>query len=293
MAGATACGGKGADKAAPTADNIAYTSEDYLLADSLAQSYGALMAVNAQQQIEQNKMRMTPAQAAAFDMDAYLKGVKEVANIDTADMAYVMGMQMGMQLWYAANGMPPQLKVPVTAKTILKGFDAVIKLDSITDPYIYQGNFQKFISDAEANAQKKEIAMIEASEEYKSNTEAGAAYADSLVNNAGYTRAESGLVYKILEPGSDTKVEHNNRIKLRYHGKHIDGTTFDQTREEPMQTYVGQFIPGFTEGLMLLGKGGKATLVIPADLGYGSKGQKPTIGYNETLVFDIEVEDIL
>lgn len=292
LAGATACGDKGAASKSP--DGITYTQDDKLLADSLGQAYGALMAANAQQQIEQMKtMRLTPEQAKAFNMDTYLKGVKEVAKIDTADMAYIMGLQMGMQIWFAANGMPPQLKVPVTADIILKGFQATIKRDSIDNFPEIQGNWQNYFSKAQQNAQQKELDMIEATEEAINNKAAGIAYADSLVANEGYTRAESGLVYKIEVPGDDVKVARNNRIKLRYTGKHLDGTTFDQTREAPVETYVSAFIPGFTEGLTLLGKGGKATIVIPAEIGYGVEGKQPTIGYNETLVFDIEIEDIL
>ncbi|MDE5608152.1 MAG: FKBP-type peptidyl-prolyl cis-trans isomerase [Muribaculaceae bacterium] len=289
LTGLSACGKKDSAKAATDT----YTAEEIAFGDSLAEAYGQMMAVQAQQQIQQYKMYMASGQTEDFDVDKFMKAAKKMAEVDTADIATFLGTQMGLQLWGAAKGIPAQLKTPAPVAKMIKGFEAVMKLDSVDNPYAYQEQFQMLATKAETTAREKELKALNESPESVANIAAGTAYADSLVANAGYTRSESGLVYLITEPGSDTKVEKNNRIQLRYVGKHIDGTVFDQTREEPMKSYANQFIPGFTEGLTLLGKGGKATIVIPGELAYGPRGSQPKIGANETLVFEIEVEDIL
>ncbi|MDE6831846.1 MAG: FKBP-type peptidyl-prolyl cis-trans isomerase, partial [Muribaculaceae bacterium] len=282
LSGLTACDTKDSSKATATES---YTAEEVAFGDSLAEAYGQMLAVQAQQQIQQYKMYMSPEQAENFDMDKYVKALKEFAKLDTADMSTFLGTQMGMQLWGAAKGIPAQLKTPAPVAKMIKGFESVMKLDSVENPYAYQEQFQALATKAQTAASEKELKMLNESEESVANIAAGTAYADSLVNNAGYTRSETGLVYLITEPGSTDKVEKNSRIKLRYKGMHIDGTLFDQTREEPMTSYANHFIPGFTEGLTLLGKGGKATIVIPGELAYGPRGSQPKIGANETLVF--------
>lgn len=292
--------GKGAKVTVKTPDGrdsvifVEYTEEDTHLGDSLARSYGQLMAVQAMQQYEQALTQIPDAQKESFTKKDFLKGVKSICAVDTADLDFILGVQTGMQLWGAAKGMPEQLMVPAEIDAMLEEFEKVFKQDSIQgSPYTYQEEFQIHLNKATAEAEAKRLKAIEETPEAKDNLAAGQAYADNLVNNEGYTRSESGLVYKVTEPGEGDKVAPNSRLKLRYVGKHINGEVFDQTEEEPMASYAGQFIKGFSEGLQLLGQGGKATIVIPAEIGYGVKGSKPKIGYNETLVFDIEVVEIL
>lgn len=283
----TACGDK-----AKTAGGAA-TAEEIALGDSLSEAYGEFLGANFRSSMDRQMAEMSEEQKASFSKADFLRGIKAVASRDTADMAYVMGVQAGLQVWGAAKGMPEQFNIPVNADKMIAALEKVFNADSISDAYAYQMAFQQVMNRTQQYAQEKQNAILENSEESVENKAKGAAYADSLVNNAGYTRAESGLVYKIEEPGKGDLVKSNDRIKLRYKGMHTDGTVFDQTREEPMTSYASRFIPGFTEGLQLLGEGGKATIVIPGELGYGVQGQGSTIGRNETLVFDIEIVEIM
>ena len=283
----TACGDK-----AQTASGTA-TAEEIALGDSISNAYGEFLGANFRSTMDRQIAEMSEEQKASFSNADFIRGLKAVASRDTADMSYIMGVQAGMQIWGAAKGMPAQFRIPVNADKMTAALEKTFNADSIGDSYTYQMAFQQLMSRAQQYAQDKENAIMENSEESVENKAKGAAYADSLVNNAGYTRAESGLVYKIEEPGTGDLVKSNDRIKLRYKGMHTDGTVFDQTREEPMTSYASRFIPGFTEGLQLLAKGGKATIVIPGNLGYGVQGQGSTIGRNETLVFDIEIVDIV
>lgn len=280
-----ACGSK-------TAGNN-YDQEEKNLGDTLSIVYGQSVGAQALQQYENVKAQLPAELQDKFTKADFLRGMKAIATRDTSDLAYVVGLQAGMQIWGAAKGMPSQLMVPVSAEVMLKEAEKIINSDSIENAYTYSMAFQHTMQRVQDFAKEKENAILEALPESIENKEKGAAYADSLVNNAGYTRSESGLVYKIEEPGNGDLVKANDRIQLRYKGMHTDGTVFDQTREEPMTSYASRFIPGFTEGLQLLGKGGKATLVIPGDLAYGLNGQGDNIGRNETLVFEIEIVDIV
>lgn len=284
--GFTACGDN--DQAAGNEGS----AELKAMGDSVSVAYGHMTAGEFRSRCDQMMANLSEEQKANFSKSDFMRGLESVATRDTADLAYIMGVQAGMSIWGAAQGIPNDLKIPADADKMVQAFKEVFMADSVADSYSYRMEFQEIMNKAQEIAKEQEKARLEALPESVENKAKGAAYADSLVNNAGYTRAGSGLVYKIEEQGTGDLVKANDRIKLRYVGKHINGEVFDQTREEPMTAYASRFVPGFSEGLQLLSNGGKATIVIPADLAYGVEG-RDGIGHNETLVFDIEVVDIV
>ena len=91
----------------------------------------------------------------------------------------------------------------------------------------------------------------------------------------------SGLQYTIIAEGAAEKIAPQDTVWVNYKGTLLDGTVFDQNDST-------KFIKGWTEGLGLLGEGGKATLYIPANLAYGERGNRG-IAPNSTLIFDVEV----
>jgi len=103
----------------------------------------------------------------------------------------------------------------------------------------------------------------------------------------------SGLQYKIIEPGEGPKPGPQDTVLVRYKGNLLSGDVFDEVwgeDSEPIRLTLDRVIPGWTEGLQLLGKGGKATLYIPSALGYGESGTGG-IEPNSTLIFDVELVD--
>ena len=96
----------------------------------------------------------------------------------------------------------------------------------------------------------------------------------------------SGLQYTILAEGAEYKVQPQDTVWVNYKGTLLDGTVFDEN--DSTQFVANRVIKGWTEGLGLLGEGGKATLYIPAELAYGSRGNR-NIEPNSTLIFDVEV----
>lgn len=112
----------------------------------------------------------------------------------------------------------------------------------------------------------------------------------------GMTQTESGLFYKITAEGSGSTPGKGQLVSVHYTGKLKNGTMFDTSyqRGKPIQfpVGVGQVIPGWDEGIMLLNEGAKAKLVIPSDLGYGSRGAGGVIPPNATLIFEVELVKI-
>lgn len=111
----------------------------------------------------------------------------------------------------------------------------------------------------------------------------------------GFTQTESGLFYSIEEKGKGEQPQKGNTVKVHYKGELLDGTVFDSSfkRNQPIEFSigVGQVIPGWDEGIALLTKGAKATLIIPSDLAYGSAGAGGVIPPNATLKFEVELVD--
>ena len=113
---------------------------------------------------------------------------------------------------------------------------------------------------------------------------------DSNAQKDGIKTTESGPQYKIVVPGSEVKPGPQDTVLVRYKGSLLNGTVFDEVpaSEEPIRLTLDRVIPGWTEGLQLIGEGGKAVLYIPSELGYGSRGSG-SIEPNSTLVFDVEL----
>jgi len=106
----------------------------------------------------------------------------------------------------------------------------------------------------------------------------------------------SGLIYKVVEEGTGQQAKAGDIVKVHYTGKLLNGKKFDSSydRNQPFEFSLGagQVIKGWDEGIALMKVGGKATLVIPSNLGYGDREIPGVIPANSTLVFDVELVGI-
>ncbi|PAW65710.1 MAG: hypothetical protein B9S34_10075 [Opitutia bacterium Tous-C1TDCM] len=139
--------------------------------------------------------------------------------------------------------------------------------------------------------QKKQAAYL-AKLKNKSMAENVAFFA-KLKENKAVVELPSGLRYEIVSPGSGPAPKPAETVKVHYTGKLLDGSTFDSSveRKEPAEFQLDQVIPGWTEGLQKLSKGGKIKLYVPPHLAYGDDG-RPGIPPGSTLIFDVELLDI-
>ena len=116
----------------------------------------------------------------------------------------------------------------------------------------------------------------------------GKKYIESqLEKDPQFIQAPSGLVYKMLNPGNGKKFNETDKIKVMYKGTHVDGTTFDESKE-PISFAPNQVVPGFKEALLMMSPGAKMIAILPYNLAYGERGAGQSIKPFETLVFEIE-----
>ncbi|MBK9107825.1 MAG: FKBP-type peptidyl-prolyl cis-trans isomerase [Saprospiraceae bacterium] len=114
--------------------------------------------------------------------------------------------------------------------------------------------------------------------------------------DASLLKTESGLRYIVHEAGNGAKAQAGSPVSVHYYGTLMDGTRFDDSwsRGDAFKFMLGQgqVIPGWDEGVANLNEGAKATLIVPAALGYGAEGAPPTIPGNSELMFYIEVQKV-
>ena len=125
--------------------------------------------------------------------------------------------------------------------------------------------------------------------------EAGNKFLEENKKQEGVITLPSGLQYKILKNGNGPKPKASDTVKCHYEGRLINGAIFDSSirRGEPAEFPVSGVIAGWVEALQLMNTGSKRQLYIPSELAYGSHGAGQSIGPNETLIFDVELLDIV
>ena len=127
------------------------------------------------------------------------------------------------------------------------------------------------------------------------NLKAGEEFLAINKNRPGVVTLPSGLQYEILNEGNGPKPKATDQVKCHYHGTLIDGTVFDSSveRGQPATFGVNQVIPGWVEALQLMPVGSKWKLFIPSNLAYGKAGAGQSIEPNSTLIFEVEILDIV
>lgn len=132
-------------------------------------------------------------------------------------------------------------------------------------------------------------------EKLEINKKAGEEFLSINKGRAGVVELPSGLQYQVLKQGEGAKPTATDKVKCHYHGTLINGTVFDSSveRGQPAVFGVNQVIPGWVEALQLMPVGSKWRLFIPSQLAYGEHGAGEMIEPNSTLIFDVELLDIV
>lgn len=129
----------------------------------------------------------------------------------------------------------------------------------------------------------------------ESEKKAGAAFMSKAASEKGATKTESGVVITTIKPGTGAAPKATDTVKVHYHGTLTDGTVFDSSvkRGEPATFPLNKVIKCWTEGVQQIKVGGKSRLVCPSNLAYGDGGSPPIIKPGSTLVFEVELLDIV
>jgi FKBP-type peptidyl-prolyl cis-trans isomerase FklB len=128
----------------------------------------------------------------------------------------------------------------------------------------------------------------------RENAEKGEKFVNSLTGDDKPEKRKSGLYFKVLAAGDAAKTATKaDSVRVNYEGRLIDGKTFDKSRR-PVEFPVSAVVAGFSEGVQLVGEGGKVRLYIPGDLGYGVN-PPPGSGIlpGSMLVFDVEIVEVI
>ncbi len=125
--------------------------------------------------------------------------------------------------------------------------------------------------------------------------EKGKAFQDKAAQEPGAARTASGLIYQETQPGTGPTPGATDHVTVHYRGVTIDGREFDSSykRGEPAEFPLNGVIPCWTEGLQRMKVGGKARLVCPSDIAYGDRGGQGAIPPGATLVFEVELLEIM
>ena len=145
---------------------------------------------------------------------------------------------------------------------------------------------RKVVNQLFARLQKEEASL---------NAAAGKECQENMRHKSGVVTLPSGLQYEIIKEGTGAKPKATDKVRVHYHGTLINGVVFDSSiqRGEPAEFPLNAVISGWTQILQLMPVGSKWRVIIPPELAYGSRGAGEVIKPNMTLVFEIELLDIV
>jgi FKBP-type peptidyl-prolyl cis-trans isomerase FklB len=124
---------------------------------------------------------------------------------------------------------------------------------------------------------------------------AGETFLQQNATRPEVTTTATGLQYEVLQEGNGRKPTRNDTVRVHYHGTLVDGTVFDSSveRGESIEFAVSGVISGWTEALQLMQEGARYKLFIPHQLAYGASGAGGVIGPYSTLIFEVELLNVL
>ena len=198
-------------------------------------------------------------------------------------LSYGLGLGIGQQL----------AQMNIEGLNIDDFADAIRDVINGNDLKVEHREAQQIVQNYFAEQEKK--LQAERAEKGKTAKEAGEKYLAENAKKEGIITTASGLQYKVLKEGTGKQPKATDKVRCHYEGFFIDGTVFDSSvqRGEPAVFPLDGVIVGWTEGLQLMREGGKYRFFIPYKLGYGEGGAGASIPPFATLVFDVELLEVL
>jgi len=221
------------------------------------------------------KLRITTifmAVVISFSVNAQKKSDKKLVLKNQNDsLSYAIGMLIGADLKEGGFKQMNYDVMNISMQRALNGDSLIMKRE-------------------QASMILQSFAMAEMKKKADENEKVVNLFMDKNKKEPGVQVTESGLQYKIITAGTGSKPTAEQKVKVHYTGKFIDGKVFDSSveRGEPVVFGVGQVIKGWTEALQMMSVGSKWTLYIPPVIGYGEQGNERIPG-NSILIFDVEL----
>jgi FKBP-type peptidyl-prolyl cis-trans isomerase FklB len=196
-----------------------------------------------------------------------------------AQASYGIGLQMGEQL--RANP--------------FEGLDIAAVQEGLADAFNNQPAQVDNDTLRVAFNEIHEIMQAAKSAEFAEVITQGEEYLAENAKREEITVTESGLQYELISQGEGEVPNLNSTVRVHYHGTLLDGSVFDSSydRGQPAEFPVNGVIKGWTEALQFMKAGTKLKLHVPAELAYGEQGAGGAISPHSTLVFDVELLDII
>lgn len=199
-------------------------------------------------------------------------------------LSYSLGLGIGQQL--KQMGLKDVLNVEDFKQSIIDVLeDNELKVKNTEAQQIVSQFFAE--QEQKMNAQK--------AEQGKKALEEGRVFLENNASKPGVITTASGLQYEVLKEGNGKHPKATDQVRCHYEGTLIDGTVFDSSyqRNEPAVFGLNQVITGWTEGVQLMSEGAKYRFYIPYKLAYGEGGAGAMIPPFATLIFDVELLEVL
>ena len=236
------------------------------------------------------KLAVVAVTVSLFSCGNQAQDVK-ILETELDSVSYAVGLSMSGQLKSNFS----EVNKSILAQGIRNGLDSTnLLIDAKDMQEVLSGYFKK---KQQAQMEEQQAAASKAAEaKFGENKKAGEDFLEANKSKKGVKTTESGIQYIVLKEGSGEKpAGPMTKVKVHYHGTNIEGNVFDSSVDKgtPATFGLNQVIKGWTEGVQLMNEGAKYKFFIPQELAYGAQQRGENIKPFSTLIFEIELLEVL